>query len=93
MRCHKCGAIIQLEMIGRRDECHACGADLHVCLNCDFREVGRANECFEPQAERVKEKDKSNFCDFFRFRKEGTAAPGKDEAHKRWNDLFKKDGQ
>jgi hypothetical protein len=91
MRCYKCGATVELETVGRRDECQRCGADLHVCLNCSFYEPNRANECFEPQAERVKEKDRSNFCDFFRFKKDGETTSGKDEAKKLWDQLFKKD--
>ena len=60
----------------------------------------RANACVEPQAERVKEKDRANYCDFFRF-KEGAQIPargirewakksGKAEAEKLWKELFKK---
>jgi hypothetical protein len=90
MICHKCGAAVELEVVGRRDECQRCGADLHVCLNCGLYASNRANECFEPQAERVKEKDRSNFCDFFQFRKQGKAASGKEDAKKLWDELFKK---
>jgi len=93
MICHKCGAAVELETVGRRDECQACGSDLHVCLNCGFYAPDRANECFEPQVERVREKDRSNFCDFFQFRKEGKTTSAKDEAKKLWDGLFKKDGK
>jgi hypothetical protein len=88
--CHKCGATLDLEKISRRDECRACGADLRVCLNCTFYNEGRANECFEPQAEKVKEKDRSNYCDFFRFKEGGQKKSEKDEAEQLWKDLFKK---
>jgi hypothetical protein len=88
--CHTCGALIELEMVGRRDECPRCGADLHVCLNCNFYDPGRANQCYEPQAERVTEKDRSNFCDYFRFQEQGRIASGKTNAEKAWRDLFKK---
>lgn len=90
-KCHKCGATIELEEVFRRDECGACGVDLHVCLNCEFFERGRANDCREPQAERVVEKDRSNYCDYFRFRQAGEAPSGKGSAKKNtWDDLFKK---
>jgi hypothetical protein len=89
-KCHKCGTTIELEEVFRRDECGACGADLHVCLNCEFHERGRANDCREPQAERVVEKDRSNYCDYFRFRKAGEASSGEGSAKKAWDDLFKK---
>ncbi len=92
-RCHRCGQAVDIEFVGRRDECPKCGSDLRVCLNCDFYEEGRANACREPQAETVKEKDRSNFCSFFRFREaEGTAEAksSRTDADRLWQDLFKK---
>jgi hypothetical protein len=86
--CHKCGAIIEIEKVSRRDECPSCGSDLRVCLNCSLYDVNRANECFETQVEKVKEKDRSNYCDFFQFRDEGQKKPGKELAEKLWKDLF-----
>jgi len=50
---------------GRRDECPKCGADLHVCRNCRHYDSAAYNECREPSAEVVREKERSNFCDFF----------------------------
>lgn len=88
-KCHKCGAPVGREQVSRRDECEGCGADLRVCLNCTFYDEKRANQCFEPQAEKVKEKDRSNYCDYFRFREEGQKQEGKAEAEKLWRDLFK----
>jgi len=63
--------------IGRREQCPFCGTDLHVCLNCVFYEPGAYNDCRESQAERVVDKSRSNFCDYFRFldAKEKTGAP------------------
>jgi transposase len=91
-RCHACGTVIELEFVGRRDECPKCRKDLRACLNCDFYEEGRANNCREPQAETVKEKDRSNFCSFFRFKESEAAEPksGRDEADRLWKDLFKR---
>jgi len=66
--CFSCGT--QLDMFGkpgRADTCPACDADLHCCRNCAFYDPGSYNECREPQAERVLEKDRSNFCDYFAF--------------------------
>jgi hypothetical protein len=89
-KCHKCGALVDIEKASRRDECRACGADLRVCLNCTFYDEGRANQCFEPQAEKVKEKDRSNYCDFFQFKQNGAKASEKEAAGKLWKDLFRK---
>ncbi len=92
-RCHKCGAAVDIEKVSRRDECSMCGSDLRVCLNCAFYDPGRANQCYEPQVENVKEKDRSNYCDFFQFREEGQKKSAKEDAARLWKDLFKKDGR
>jgi hypothetical protein len=67
--CHKCNKEISQDFfIGRQAQCPSCGADLHCCLNCSFYEAGAYNDCYEPQAERVLDKNRSNFCDFFSFK-------------------------
>jgi len=52
--------------VGRKDECFSCHADLHSCKNCHFYDSKVYNECKEPAADVVKDKEKSNFCDFYR---------------------------
>ena len=91
-RCFRCNAAVEeREFFSRRDECGTCGADLHVCKNCSFYRLGRSNECEEPQAERVADRERSNYCDFFRFKEEqGEAASAKEGAKKAWDQLFKK---
>lgn len=37
-------------------------------MTCRFYEEGAYNSCREPRAERVVEKDKANFCEYFEFR-------------------------
>jgi hypothetical protein len=59
--------------IGRREECPHCRADVHVCKNCNFYDPKAYNECREPQADVVKEKERANFCDYFTPR---TGGPG-----------------
>ncbi len=88
-KCHKCGAAVNMEKVSRQDECEKCGADLRVCLNCTFYDKNRANECFEPQVERVKEKDRSNYCDYFRFKDDAGQKDPRTDAQKAWKDLFK----
>ncbi|MDD2942305.1 MAG: hypothetical protein PHC51_04985 [bacterium] len=51
--------------VSRRDTCHSCGRDIRVCKNCLHYDASRYNECREPVAERVKDKETANFCDFF----------------------------
>ena len=66
--CQSCKKEIPDELfIGRREQCPFCGTDLHRCLNCVFYELGVYNDCREGQAERVLDKSRSNFCDYFRF--------------------------
>jgi hypothetical protein len=55
--------------IGRREECPHCRADVHVCKNCHFYDVTAYNECREPSADVMREKDRANFCDYFTARK------------------------
>jgi len=64
--CFSCGTENQVaERVGRRDECQKCMADLHACKNCRFYDSSAYNECKETSADVVKEKEESNFCDFF----------------------------
>ncbi len=65
-KCFNCGTELSFPGTpGRRDECSKCGADAHCCRNCKHYDRAAYNECKEPAAEFVKEKDRSNFCDFF----------------------------
>ena len=54
------------EPVGVRAVCVQCHAYLHCCRNCDFYAPGVANDCREPNAERVADKEQGNFCDYFR---------------------------
>ena len=66
MTCAACGtALAAVERVGRRDTCPRCGADLHSCRQCRFHDARVYNECHEPLAERVLDKTRSNFCEYF----------------------------
>jgi hypothetical protein len=60
----------------RNDVCPFCRADLRCCINCAFYDERSYNQCREPQAERVLEKERSNFCDYFRFNESTTEPDG-----------------
>jgi hypothetical protein len=91
MRCPKCHAPLDIEKISFKDDCPSCRTDLHACVYCEFYDEGRSNRCREPQADYVKERDRANFCEYFRFRNPGgRKASGKEEAEKLWSQLFKK---
>lgn len=67
--CHRCGKELVIpRVVGRKDVCPDCRADLRCCLNCTFYDDRVYNQCRELQAERVLEKDRSNFCDYFVYR-------------------------
>src|SRR6185503_17636991 len=66
LACHRCRHEFSGERVGVRAVCEACGGPLHTCRNCTFWEPRLANECREPGAERVADKEQGNFCDFFR---------------------------
>jgi len=66
MQCYRCGAPFDGDRIPVRGVCARCSAFLHCCRNCDFYAPGAANDCREPRAERVTEKEQGNFCDWFR---------------------------
>ena len=69
--CFRCGTAVSVlpttGKVGRRDDCPSYGADLHVCKNCRFYDATAYNQCREPQAERVVEKERSNFVTFLDF--------------------------
>ncbi len=48
-----------------RDECPRCGADLHVCRNCRHHDEHAQNQCREPHAEPVRDRERANRCDWF----------------------------
>jgi hypothetical protein len=56
------------DKVGFREECRHCRADLHVCKNCEFYDAKAYNECRETSADVIREKDRSNLCDFFKPR-------------------------
>lgn len=88
--CHKCRKTLEIDSISFRDECPFCRSDLHVCMNCIFYDVTKANSCRETQADYVREKERANYCDYFRFIDRTERISGREEAEKLWNKLFQK---
>jgi hypothetical protein len=66
--CWKCGAsLADFSLPLRRlEECKKCGAELHVCKLCEWYSIAVAKHCREPVAEEVKDKERANFCDYFK---------------------------
>jgi hypothetical protein len=94
--CHRCGAPLPAGRPSRRDACASCRSDVRVCRNCAFHEPGAANDCREPSAERVADKERANFCDYFALvvapagRAPGATSGGAREAHEALHALFRK---
>jgi hypothetical protein len=90
--CFNCGKETGFtEFVGRRDTCPHCGADSRVCKNCEHYDPKVYNECREPSAERVLEKDRSNFCDQFTMTTRNQSGnKTKLDPRKAAEDLFKK---
>lgn len=68
--CWKCGADLNgLPLpLSRRDVCASCGTDLHVCKMCELYDTSRSKACYEPVVEEVRDKEKANFCDYFKVK-------------------------
>ena len=45
-----------------------CRAELHVCKLCVDYDTRVAKHCREPTVEEVRDKEKANFCDYFKPR-------------------------
>jgi len=91
--CHHCGQENSYsDRVGIRAECSKCMNDIHVCKNCQFYDPKVYNECREPQAEVVLEKDRANRCEYFQAGAGAgkSSAPSKDDLLKAAEALFKK---
>lgn len=76
---------------GRADRCNSCGHDLRCCLACKHYDKTAYNECREPTAERMVNKEKANFCEWYKFGPGASASgPTKDDLLAKARDLFKK---
>lgn len=66
--CWRCGTdLSELSLpLSRIDECPSCRSQLHVCRMCCYYDPRVTKACREDDAEEVREKDRANFCDYFR---------------------------
>jgi hypothetical protein len=73
--CIFCGYALDAQAeVHRSSLCPSCSRELKICLNCRFYRPGAHWDCAETIPEPVAEKDRANFCDYFRFREGGAAA-------------------
>ncbi len=68
IQCYRCGAsLAALSLpLSRQDECPECSNYLHVCKMCVFFDATVTRQCREDGAEEVIEKDRLNFCDWYK---------------------------
>lgn len=91
--CYRCGdSLVVLTLpLSRRDQCPSCDADLHVCKMCRFFDATVTRQCREDGAEDVTEKERPNFCDWFKP-SDSAFDPGRksqaDAAREALDDLF-----
>ena len=66
--CYRCGASLSALSLpfSRRDQCPECTVDLHVCKMCVHFDASVPSQCREDGAEDVTEKERVNFCDWFK---------------------------
>lgn len=88
-QCWSCGALVEADGVFRSDTCSECEHDLKVCKNCRHYERSASNECREPSADFVPNKERANFCGYFaprtdRIEKDGEVA----DARARLDALF-----
>lgn len=96
MNCWHCGrAIAVTERVSFREYCPGCDRPLHVCRNCQFYDPAYHNQCREPQAELVADKERANFCEYFAPAKadrgQAAARSAKVDAQAKLRELFKKE--
>ena len=68
IHCYRCGASLEALSLpfSRQDECPECGNYLHVCKMCMHYDKSVPRQCREDGAEDVTEKERPNFCDWFK---------------------------
>jgi hypothetical protein len=92
IRCSFCEKEIEVNgTVIRSDTCPHCGHDLRCCVQCKFYDPGSYNECKEVSAERVVDKERANFCDYFIIKGARENLSGKEAIAKQaLENLFKK---
>ena len=66
MKCSFCGKRFKIgDKVSRNDSCPHCKRDLRCCKQCKFYDPNAYNDCREVSAERVVDKERANFCDYF----------------------------
>ena len=94
-KCYHCNQNLEAFLgtnLSRQDSCSSCGKDLRVCKNCIFYDPHAHWGCKEHVSEHVIDKEKANFCDFFKLNTQtgGIGSKSKDALKEAAEALFKK---
>lgn len=94
LNCWRCGK--PLDQVGnpvsRRDECRGCSAEVHCCRMCVSWDANVATKCREDRAEPPTDKERANFCDWFKpspSAYQGQAVEDAEALRAQVQDLFK----
>ncbi|MEZ4814617.1 MAG: hypothetical protein R3A80_05355 [Bdellovibrionota bacterium] len=82
-KCFKCQENLEsylVSKVSRQDTCPKCGQDIRCCKNCSFYEPNAHWECREEVSEHILDKEKSNFCDFYKLGATHTGASSKNKS-------------
>lgn len=93
MKCYSCSTENNLNegKVFRSDVCSNCRQDLRCCRNCEFYDSSAQWECREHISELVKDKERANYCDFFRpTQSQSLKEDNKSQALSAAEKLFKK---
>ena len=92
MNCAFCRKNLDVgDYVSRQDICPHCGRDVRCCRQCKFYDPHAYNACREVSAERVVDKERANFCDYFVPRGSSRGSVNRTvEARKALEALFKK---
>ena len=95
LNCWHCGNSLDSvpQPIGRREECPQCASSLHVCHMCQFFKPAGGGTCNEPMADDLRDREKANFCDYFRPKSglSASADPEAQQSRARLDQLFGSD--
>jgi hypothetical protein len=91
--CAFCGTALDAGMrVTREAVCSGCGRDLHACVQCRHHDPHAHNQCREPQAEWVTDRERRNFCEYFALdpaRRPGARTDRAQSARSKLDSLFR----
>ena len=96
--CYHCNQVFPVDLKAfRSTECPGCKRDVRVCRNCRHYAPGMHWDCRESVTDQVNDKERANFCDWFKLAETIAAKAGKPneqagQARKGFAALFGEDG-